>query len=476
MEPNSSWRLQAQSDSAARAASLVGEVLQTVPPIPCPDEPNLFFLPEDVKPYYRPLPVVARIAVWIFAASVSALSTWKRRLTWLTPMVAIRNGNWSWKKLLWFTIKTAFIAIGSNAVLQDIVLPPSRLSSQMLMTKYFLPSKLSRYEPLNSLETSSDPLGVHWLEYQQPSSNDNNNDISKNYTFQSIFVNHGFGASSLSWLPALPVLVQRLNAKVGLGHDAVGFGFTDRPSGKLTAYTSTASSHIGCELLTKYLSDSTPSSTSSPVLLFGHSMGALTTLRMALQMSSNVPKRIVLVAPALGLSRAKATTAAAADTVKKESLFEFPQVLTDVPAAYILRRVVGFRNFWRYGLAKAWGDPTRLSDSDILRFQWPGVARGWERGLLRFARAQSKASDMSDAELVRRVLNLPNTTVHVIAGSKDRIVPPAQLRKFLAQFPQIQITEMPGVGHDPFEEDVEAFVKNVENLLHEDLSGTSQAG
>jgi pimeloyl-ACP methyl ester carboxylesterase len=262
-----------------------------------------------------------------------------------------------------------------------------------------------------------------------------------------------------------------LNAKVGLGHDAVGFGFTDRPGDSLTAYTSAASSHIGCELLTKHLSEST--SSSSPILLFGHSMGAMTTLRMALKMSSNVPKRIVLVAPALGLSRAKASTAV--DSVQKQSLLpEFPQVLTDVPAAYILRRVVGFRNFWRYGLGKAWGDPARLSDSDILRFQWPGVARGWERGLLRFARAQSEASDLSDAELLQRVLNLPNTTVHVIAGSKDRIVPPTTLRKFFAPFPQIHITEMPGLGHDPFEEDVESFVKNVENLLHEDLSSISQ--
>jgi pimeloyl-ACP methyl ester carboxylesterase len=471
MEPNSSFRLQAQSDAAANAGSLVDEVLQSVPPIPCPDEPNLFCLPEDVKPYYRPLPIVARVAVWILAAALSALSTWKQRLTWLAPIVAIRNGNWSWKKLLWFTIKTAAIAIGSNAVLQDIVLPPSRLSSQMLKSNYFLPSKLSRYEPLNLPETSSDPLGVHWLEYQQPQPSSADKD--KNYNFQSIFVNHGFGASSLSWLPALPVLVQRLNAKVGLGHDAVGFGFTDRPSGKLTAYTSAASSHIGCELLTKHISDdSTPSSTIRPVLLLGHSMGALTTLKMALKMNSNVPKRIVLVAPALGMSRVKASTAANTETLQKESLFEFPQMLTDVPAAYILRRVVGFRNFWRYGLGKAWGDPARLSDSDILRFQWPGVARGWERGLLRFARAQSEASDMSDAELLQRVLNLPNTQIHCIAGSKDRIVPPTQLRKFFAPFPQIQITEMPGLGHDPFEEDVESFVQNVENLLHEDLSGT----
>ncbi len=82
---------------------------------------------------------------------------------------------------------------------------------------------------------------------------------------------------------------------------------------------------------------------------------------------------------------------------------------------------------------------------------------------------------MSDTELLQRVWDLPNTTVHVIAGSQDRIVPLAQLRKFFAPFPQIEITEMPGLGHDPFEEDVDSFVKYVENLLHEDLSGTRQA-
>jgi hypothetical protein len=68
-------------------------------------------------------------------------------------------------------------------------------------------------------------------------------------------------------------------------------------------------------------------------------MGALSTLKMALQMNSNDPKRIFLVAPALGLSRAKASTAVDTATLQKQSLFEFPQVLTDVPAAYILRRV-----------------------------------------------------------------------------------------------------------------------------------------
>jgi pimeloyl-ACP methyl ester carboxylesterase len=468
MEP-SSTRLYAESDAAARAGSLVQETLKTVPPIPCPDEPNLFFLPQDLISYYRPLPVAARVAVWIFAATVSLLTTWTQRLTWLAPMVAIQKGNWSWKKLLRFAIKTAIIAIGSNAVLQDTFLPPSRLSVQTLMKQYFLPSKLSRYEPLNLPDASSDPLGVHWLKYQQPTSADTD------HAFQSIFVNHGFGASSLSWLPALPVLVRRMNARVGLGHDAVGFGFTDRPSRNLTAYTSVASSHIGCELLNRQLSDTTVSS--KPVLMLGHSMGALTTLRMALQISSNVPKRIVLVAPALGMSRAKASTAT--ETVQAQSLLGFPQALIDVPAAYILRRVVGVRNFWRYGLGMAWGDPARLSDADILRFEWPGVVRGWERGLLRFSRAQSQRSDMSDTELLQRVLDLPNTTVYVIAGSKDRVVPTATLRKFLAPFPQIQIEEMSGMGHDPFEEDVETFVKKVEDLLQTkgtDSNVSSSAG
>ena len=482
MAPNVGLGLHAESNTASECSSIsaasgaenmeskvtsaMQETMARVRPIPCPNEPNLFQLPVGISPTYRPLPIAVQLTVWFLSATIAALTTWRRRLAWLTPIVAIQAGHWKWRKLVQFAVKTALIGVGSNMVLQDMFLPPSRLSMQSLLQTYFLPSALSRYEPVMLANTTgtSDSLGVHWLQYEQPPKFAN-----AQYAFQALYVNHGFGASSLSWLPALPVLVHRTNARTGLGHDAVGFGFTERPPVKnnsLAAYTSMYSATIGVTLLQQQVM---AFNASSPVLLLGHSLGAIATLRMALQLDANTSKRIILVAPALGISR----TGGALSTKPSEqqqSLFRVPAAVWQVPAAYALRRLVGIQNFWRKGLQLVWGDPARLKDSDVLRFEWPAVLKGWERALLRFSSAQSLASDMSDVDLMQSVLDLPNTTVDVIVGSKDRIVSPTQARKFLEPFPQVRVVELAGLGHDPFEEDVDTFVQTVEDLLRKGSS------
>lgn len=172
--------------------------------------------------------------------------------------------------------------------MQDLFLRPSRLSTSTLSQRYFLPSSLSKYETL-SIANDDEPaqkLGVHYLEYTNP---------TECTTFDALYVNHGFGASSLSWLPAIPSLTKRMGAKVCLGHDAVGFGFTDRPD-DLEMYSTKGSARIGTSLLLQR-------STSNPksVALFGHSLGALTTLKMALRLPRETSKVIVLCSPALGL-------------------------------------------------------------------------------------------------------------------------------------------------------------------------------
>jgi pimeloyl-ACP methyl ester carboxylesterase len=113
-----------------------------------------------------------------------------------------------------------------------------------------------------------------------------------------------------------------------------------------------------------------------------------------------------------------------------------------------------------------WGDPKKLSQSDVLRFQWPSIGSGWERGLLNFARAQaSPGPQETDAELLQKVLQLENTTVSVICGSKDRVISPSMVRKFFQPYPQVRLVELEGLGHDPFEEDPELFLQTVEKLL-----------
>lgn len=133
--------------------------------------------------------------------------------------------------------------------------------------------------------------------------------------------------------------MNRIGARVALAHDAPGFGFTDR-SDNITTYTRGTSAEIGSTLLKKALGDER-----SSVALFGHSMGAAATLRMALALPKETRKFIVLVGPALGLihepikvnSRLRSLTRPARQFVRK--------YLFDPAFGYVLRRAVGYVHF-----------------------------------------------------------------------------------------------------------------------------------
>jgi pimeloyl-ACP methyl ester carboxylesterase len=131
-------------------------------------------------------------------------------------------------------------------------------------------------------------------------------------------------------------------------------------------------------------------------------------------------------------------------------------------ACYVLRRFVGVDGFWKKGLQSVWGDPRLVSDSDALRFQWPSIGAGWEDGLLRFARAMKT---VTEGDLVRRVACRPNTRIVVILGSRDKVIPRKMVDKVFSEFPEIPILEIDGCGHDPFEENVDAFIDLIEEVL-----------
>ena len=176
------------------------------------------------------------------------------------------------------------------------------------------------------------PVGVHYLEYANSNESDDNHVSTASgeervYAYDAIHINHGFGASSLSCLPVIPSLTDRLNARVCLAHDAPGFGFTDRPTTYIknedtafAPYSSAGNAALGNAILMNRMenifanvtgadeSDVDPTIDTAKggdtrrrkrVALFGHSMGAASTLKMAQSLSSDIEKTIVLVAPAL---------------------------------------------------------------------------------------------------------------------------------------------------------------------------------
>jgi pimeloyl-ACP methyl ester carboxylesterase len=127
---------------------------------------------------------------------------------------------------------------------------------------------------------------------------------------------------------------------------------------------------------------------------------------------------------------------------------------------------ISSKNFWKHGLRTVWGKPSLVSDSDVLRFQWPSIGLGWEKGLLSFTRAQfSVKSDFTDRQLLEKVLAMPNTRVIVVLGTADRVIPANAVRKFFKPYTDVAIVELEGQGHDPFEEDVDMFVQTVKKVL-----------
>jgi pimeloyl-ACP methyl ester carboxylesterase len=366
--------------------------------------------------------------------------------------------------------------------MQHVCLPPDRVSTDALRENYFLPSPLSQFGHITLSDDDELPLGVHYVEYeyfeeladddeQQQRPDPSTKAADAGFGLDAVYMNHGFGASSLSWIPTIPKLAAALKVPIVLGHDAPGFGFTDRRKG---IYTTATSAKIGTSLLERHdfearrKYDGIKDDKSPPtVLLVGHSMGCRTTLRMALAQPPTHTVHVVLVAPALGLrgnfmmpkeQREKVDQPVA----RKYATNAFRFIQHGV--VFALRRIVGQSHFWKVGLRLAWGNPNKLSNSDALRFQWPSIGLGWESGLLDFVHEQlfdeyNGHVDETDEGLMRLVLDRPNIQpVQVIWGTKDVVIPASVLYGFCSKFPSLPpVIELEGCGHDPFEEQVDKF-------------------
>jgi pimeloyl-ACP methyl ester carboxylesterase len=407
----------------------------------------------------------------------------------------------------------------SELISQYRTLPSTYSNYHQLVTEFNLTNATFQYQP-----------NVHYL--KAVGNNSTNDAKTESFHMDAIYVNHGFGASSLSWLPTIPYLLP--HTKLVLGHDAPGFGFTDRVSKnhsssfeaqRQTSYYSIShSAAMGTKLLQNHILplDDAQSNADTKILLMGHSLGTLTTLRMALQQQNNtsIRQQIVLVSPAVGLRKPNKNddttlpstiiTTTSAENINrlepKQSVLvrstrrnmalplfvrRLLQRIGTSVACYGLKRLVGRTNFWRYGLQQmVWNNDIarknhkhKLRDCDVLRYQWPAIVQDWEIGLVQFTSEQMSSSStrttlrnqvgdamMTEVELIQAVLDLPNVqAIHVIVGSNDRVIPNTAIINFFQKhFPNhINVTIMDGFGHNPFEEDPELFVATIQTIIGE---------
>ncbi len=346
-----------------------------LPLVPRIDEPNLFDIPVTLRPTYGRVPFLIQAIIVVISTLVVERRSLSRLLRTTTsplsylvtqtvhrPLTSRLLTPSSIRQLLVFALRTAFLSILAILAVQERFFPPSRVTTSDLATRGELPSKLSEYSSVMPVAVSSlllpsanyidkdgkgndamtltataswndieptpfslpVPIGVHSIQYQQSTLTTANTIKHCNTNkYDGIYLHHGFGASSLSWLPILPSLVDKLgNGKArGIAHDAPGFGFTDRPdgddSGGFYQYGTENNVGIGLALLNESLfngADSTSGGDSNSnsvgedetksIAIFGHSMGCKAALLMALCCHFHKklqlrPSLVVLVAPAL---------------------------------------------------------------------------------------------------------------------------------------------------------------------------------
>ena len=469
--------------------------------VPRLDEPFLYDIPADLKPVYQTPPLLLRVIVWASSALlagrefisqvVSAAS-----VSQITHSIREQAPATMARKVATFVLRYLLFATIAKLSIQERFFAPSRVSTKYLVDNDQLPSELSRYETIIPRSTWGgtkhvhNDIGVHSIQYTKSAKENQDDELLPK--FDGIYLHHGFGASSLSWIPVLPSLVNKLGkvGAPGIANDNPGFGFSDRPDGDtdegLAQYSSEGNAGIALSLLDRHVKEERDDESRS-VAIFGHSMGSKAALLMALTCAKEPqlnlkPSLLVLVAPALeGL----ALPARKSSTKKKKSLQTtrcawlrsilssirvlWRKVFLDYPIKFGLKRLVGRAGFWRRGLELAWGSG-RLSDSDVLRFQWPSIGSGWEQGLINFSRSKLfSASVLDDMQLLREVASNDETTVVIVYGSKDRVIPieGSVAEEIRHSFPNIKLIRMEDLGHDPFEEDVHGFMSELEKALQD---------
>lgn len=119
----------------------------------------------------------------------------------------------------------------------------------------------------------------------------------------------------------------------------------------------------------------------------------------------------------------------------------------------------------------AWGETGKATESDILRFQWPSIVSGWELGLISFARSRIAgvcSYSGGEIKLLTDVMGLPNTNITIIHGTKDAVLPFESSKRIVeknSNHHEVKLIAVDGCGHDPMEEDVDKFVKILEDNI-----------
>lgn len=242
-----------------------------------------------------------------------------------------------------------------------------------------------------------------------------------------ILLVHGFGSSLCQWHCNVLPLAQYHSV---YALDMLGFGASRK-----------AAAPYQVSLWVAQLYDFWRSHLGQPVLLVGHSLGALVALSAAVQYPEMAQGLILLTVPASRQELIPAWVQPIASSI--ERLFANPLVVRPL---FQFARQPGFI---RRGLSLAYARQDCITDDLVESYVAPTRDRGAAQTLCRLTQASTHYSYAPNAD---RLLGQVTMPTRLIWGQGDRVIPMSRGRHLMHQHPHLDWVEIPEAGHCAYEE------------------------
>jgi pimeloyl-ACP methyl ester carboxylesterase len=245
---------------------------------------------------------------------------------------------------------------------------------------------------------------------------------------------HGFGANLNQWRHNLPALSQVAPV---YALDLLGFGDTEK-----------AATLYGAELWAALVADFIRSVVCTPVVLIGHSLGALVALTVAHHHSDWVTKLLMVTVP-LPASREDLVAGWVSTlALKVESLFSTPLLMR--PLFSLVRRP----SFLRRALLGIYTIPGRVDEELLNLFALPPQERGAARTLCYLVRSRTDPDFSPSIKGMIASLAMPTL---LLWGQQDRVIPVSFAQPLASLSSHLVIQLLPEVGHCLYDEDPTTF-------------------
>lgn len=251
---------------------------------------------------------------------------------------------------------------------------------------------------------------------------------------------HGFGASIEHWRNNIPVLGSQHSV---YALDLLGFGASRKVR---TNYT--------IDLWVEQLHDWWKTIIQQPVILIGNSIGSLVCMSAAAKYPDMAKGLVMLSLPDVSLRQKIAPLQSMVTTV--ESIFASPLLIKTL--LKILRRPSIINRLATF----AYEDKTAINDELVQILSNPAYDEGADLTFYHLFQGVRKPGYALSASEVLPQLQLP---ILLIWGRCDRVVPPKLASQYAKLNPQIELIELPGVGHCPHDENPTQFNQIILNWL-----------